>query len=771
MDSNEGRDASGPITSHVPPAANPPAPPASGAQPSSESWLTRTAPWLLVAAILILLMRFYWHVELETVKTIAIIAIGLSAIIFIHELGHFAVAKWCDVHVQTFSIGFGPALPGCRWTWGETTYMIALLPLGGYVKMVGEGPDSEDTENDPRSFKNKPVWQRMAIISAGVIMNLVTGFALFVFVYMAHGEDRTPSVVGVVEPGSPAYRAGLQPGDLMRQIGNNTDPYFDDLQSIVSTSGEQPLTLVYQAPGQKPVTTEVVPQYFPGMPTPLIGVAWAQELELPPAKYQRILETPYQPDSSAAAASPPFEFGDRIVGLTDPEHPDQVTRLPEDPWRPGWPDFFAYRKRMKELAGRPVTMLVARGKPGNAQTVSIVVPPAYYWRVGLRMRMGKIGALRDDSAAAKAGVQPGDIITQVEVNDPGHSGQWIRYVPELHDPHAVPKGVMQKDLDPVRLPYDLEQWAKQAGADGRVKLSLMRDRPRPEEAHDNRSATQVEVVTVPWQKTSPTGLGLAYDIETTVAGVTPGSSAAKAGIRKDDRITAVGFYSPGVKKEGAEPEGPKAPKKLTDIPADRPNQWAAIFWDLQQSPVRKMVVKVDRLDEPATLDATRDSSWPRSDRGLLFQPDTRQWKARSFGQALGMGTQRTYDFLAQIFGNLRAVISDRLSPKNFGGPVMIAKVAYMTASENIYTFLIFMAIISVNLAVMNFLPIPVLDGGHMVFLIYEAIFRRPASERVVTYATILGLVVLFSLMGYVTWLDIFGRTASAGFTTGLYLGM
>src|SRR5213596_3310574 len=103
--------------------------------------------------------------------TVALVALGLGLVIFIHELGHFLAAKWCDVHVETFSIGFGPPLPGCSYTWGETTYMIALIPLGGYVKMVGEGGDTEENEDDPRSFKNKTVYQRMLIISAGVIMN------------------------------------------------------------------------------------------------------------------------------------------------------------------------------------------------------------------------------------------------------------------------------------------------------------------------------------------------------------------------------------------------------------------------------------------------------------------------------------------------------------------------------------------------------------------------------------------------------------------------
>src|SRR5262249_5252851 len=125
-----------------------------------RAWLMRNGVYLvLFAALGILLYRSF---GLDGMWYIAKAGLGLGLVIFIHELGHFAVAKWCDVHVQTFSIGFGPALPGCSFQYGETTYKIALFPLGGYVKMVGEGDNDPETEDDPRSFKNKSVGQRMA---------------------------------------------------------------------------------------------------------------------------------------------------------------------------------------------------------------------------------------------------------------------------------------------------------------------------------------------------------------------------------------------------------------------------------------------------------------------------------------------------------------------------------------------------------------------------------------------------------------------------------
>src|SRR5262245_13181527 len=157
------------------------------------------------------------------------VALGLGLVIFIHELGHFLVAKWCDVHVETFSIGFGPPLPGCQFKRGETTYMIAVVPLGGYVKMVGENPEQEDEESDPRSFKNKKVWQRMLIISAGVFMNIVLGCICFMIAYL-HGVEEQPGTIGVVDAGSPAWMKPMKSGDVIYVIGDIANPTFDQVR-------------------------------------------------------------------------------------------------------------------------------------------------------------------------------------------------------------------------------------------------------------------------------------------------------------------------------------------------------------------------------------------------------------------------------------------------------------------------------------------------------------------------------------------------------------
>jgi len=150
---------------------------------------------------------------------IAWAAIGLGMVIFFHELGHFAVAKWCNVNVERFSIGFGPILFG--WKWGETEYALSLIPFGGYVKMLGQDDadpsqlTNEEIAQDPRSYLAKNVFQRMAIISAGVTMNVITA-VFFVAGAFALGYETTPAVIGEVRPGMPAWQAGLPAGGGLR---------------------------------------------------------------------------------------------------------------------------------------------------------------------------------------------------------------------------------------------------------------------------------------------------------------------------------------------------------------------------------------------------------------------------------------------------------------------------------------------------------------------------------------------------------------------------
>jgi regulator of sigma E protease len=166
----------------------------------------------------------------------------LGVLIFVHELGHFLVAKWFDVKVLRFSLGFGPPIGIGRWKLafrrGETEYVAAWFPLGGYVKMVGETPqDGETVEGEEvlapgeehRAFNRKPVWQRLLVLFAGPGMNLLLPVLVFVGV-LAVGMPRQAPVVGTVEPSSPAERVGMQVGDRVLAVAGEPVRWWDDVE-------------------------------------------------------------------------------------------------------------------------------------------------------------------------------------------------------------------------------------------------------------------------------------------------------------------------------------------------------------------------------------------------------------------------------------------------------------------------------------------------------------------------------------------------------------
>jgi len=149
-----------------------------------------------------------------------------------------------------------------------------------------------------------------------------------------------------------------------------------------------------------------------------------------------------------------------------------------------------------------------------------------------------------------------------------------------------------------------------------------------------------------------------------------------------------------------------------------------------------------------------DQTWPSDNLGLLLMPDTQREKASSVWNAVELGFDLTWKTTLQIYLGMRSVSTNRIKvTKGLGGPVSIAKGAF-DAAEDPFRFMLFMAMISVNLAVINFLPIPVLDGGHMVLLDYEKIRGKPPSDAWRNTLTIAGLIIILLLMLGATFLDI-----------------
>ena len=187
------------------------------------------------------------------------------------------------------------------------------------------------------------------------------------------------------------------------------------------------------------------------------------------------------------------------------------------------------------------------------------------------------------------------------------------------------------------------------------------------------------------------------------------------------------------------------------------NNWAYAFWLMQELPRHNVSLTVQEGDgtKDYPMIPQIDPDWPLPIVGLRMMMLSQTKKANSVGDAFAMALDHTRSSGLNIYLTLRSLVTRRLSIKELHGPIGIASAAYYIASEGIAPLLLFLGFLSVNLAVLNFLPIPVLDGGHMVFLIWEGITRKKPSEKVLAGATYAGMIFLLSLMVLVLYLDLF----------------
>jgi regulator of sigma E protease len=184
-----------------------------------------------------------------------IVVIGI--LILIHELGHFLVARWVGVGVERFSIGFGPVL--LRWRGKETEYCLSVIPMGGYVKMMGEENPLEAGATLPydpsKAFALKPLWARFLIVFAGPGMNFVLAAVIFMIVLATVGRPVWPAVIGRVTPGGPAASAGLRTGDAVVRVDAQRVAHWEDLERAVAASSGRPLQLTITRVGAQEQVT------------------------------------------------------------------------------------------------------------------------------------------------------------------------------------------------------------------------------------------------------------------------------------------------------------------------------------------------------------------------------------------------------------------------------------------------------------------------------------------------------------------------------------
>jgi len=182
--------------------------------------------------------------------TLVYFLIVIGILVFVHEFGHFIMAKRAGVRVEKFSLGMGPKIFGYKK--GDTEYVLSWLPLGGYVKMAGENPDEEPT-GAPDEFQSKTVWQRAKIAATGPLTNIVLAFLIMPFVFMVGTYSEGPAKVGYVEKGSPAERSGFMAGDVIEEINGRSISDWTKAITLIAVNPDTDVKVTVDRQGVKKV--------------------------------------------------------------------------------------------------------------------------------------------------------------------------------------------------------------------------------------------------------------------------------------------------------------------------------------------------------------------------------------------------------------------------------------------------------------------------------------------------------------------------------------
>lgn len=529
----------------------------------------------------------------------------IGPLVFIHELGHFLFAKLFGVRVIRFSLGFGPPIPGLRKKWGETEYQVACVPLGGYVKMLGEDPTETVSEEDRlRSFQGASLWKRYLIVVAGPAFNLL--LAMFIFFGALISLDKTdPASVGTVLQDKPAHRAGLQPGDVILKVNGARTRYWREAVEGIEARPNQPTEFVIR----------------------------------------RGTET-------------------KTLTITPALH-EQLTLL-----------------RVVKRVGR----------------------------IGITLQhtRAQVGVLHPDSPAARAGLKTGDIATLVN----GHKvNSW----------------------------HDLRQ-ALQRAKGAPVQLALLRRSPSAYgPLIDLRELIPGAAAIAPPVARAAAEGWKAYGIQSAemfVDRVDPDSPAADIGLKTGDQILSL------------DGKPIKSWYYLTDQLLLQEKKKHHLTWRTPAGLTKhsdltlKEIKKTDEFKQERKIYVfgahNRVDTWAPDQVQVPF--------ARRLRYALAQAPRRTYQFCEIMVIGVAQILRGNIPADTIGGPIMLGYVANKAATAGWETFLFFMALISINLALINLLPIPILDGGHLVIFTVEAIRRKPITLQTRAAISYVGLLLIVLLM-------------------------
>ncbi len=549
--------------------------------------------------------------------SIAAFILFIGVLIFVHELGHFLAAKYFDIKVVKFSLGFGPSI--ISFQKGETTYQIAAIPLGGFVKMVGDNPaDEVAPEDEARAFTTAPIHQRAIVALAGPLFNLIFPVICF-FAYNVVGPKVISPVVGQLEIGKPADLAGLQTGDRIVAVDGSRVWGFRRLRELVEKNSGEPIALTILREDKR-FDVKVKPEATPQ--TDMFGKRETRgRIGVSQARVGTRIGVWSQSKNKGG-----FLTGDRIISIGGKRVSKSEQLAPE----------------VRKSAGKQVEVWVSRPQPlmagdllfaNNATPTKLSVPIPEGAKtiedIGLRPSETFIRGVVPGGAADRAGLRPGDQII-------GVAGNKIRlfwsFLTEL-------KGAEDK---PLKL---------EVARDGKVlNLTLQ--------------ATKVKCM------------------------------------HQVTRMESENF-DPGV---GVGPFEEGSPCQVLG----RRNQYF--------------------------------SHWPSS-----VAPEVEEAHLTLL-EALQTSVRQTVEVIGFVALGLYKLFARQISVNNVGGPLQLFKLAAQAVELGIFQYLQTLALISVNLGLINLLPIPIFDGGHLLFCAIEAVKRRPVSLRTREAASLVGLVLLLALL-------------------------
>lgn len=713
-----------------------------------------TAPMGLLAALSLPSPNFLW--------SIMQMIIGIGLVIFVHELGHFLAAKACGVKCEKFYVGFDAfdiplgfmRIPSrlAYFQWGETEYGIGILPLGGYVKMLGQhdnpmeavtdphaanaavrladdGPrvDAQPDARpaiDPRSYQAKTVPQRMLIMSAGVLMNLVFAviFASFAFNF---GVSYQPPLVGDTVAGSPAWEHNLSGSEVLVINGQNTQeryfPFEEVAQTVMVGGKSQDVTVEIERFGSEGQTERLTLK-------PIVGLVKMKGFHPPTIGISPMMSTRLGSKNPTPAGQPAaeagFEANDLIVKINGRPVNNRVDLGVE----------------LIKHWDQAITVTVLRGTKkvhfsyqayldsgdGDGQMVDLTVAPNPYRETGMVMRSGPIAAVQIGSPAYQQGVKAGDRVLAMDGQpfDPLLAAQYLRR--------------KARDEQPVEL--SLERTAE-----GQTETVVIRVTPR----FPTTVSTIAENMPIAVDE-----LGIAVPVTTEVARVVEGSAAATQGLLAGDLVTGVTME---FRDEEARAQYLEVGKIKTIEGESLEKNWVALNESLQSAPPSaywQLEVKRGEQTLEFEVQPTVSEQYFSEKRGLLLQPLNEIYLATDPADALRCGWQQVQYDSNKILRILRQMVTGNVPMTAIGGVGTIAVGATSEAMSGTPRLLMFLTLLSVNLAILNFLPIPILDGGHMVFLAWEGVTGSPPNERVQEGLTMIGALLLLGLIIFALGLDV-----------------